>query len=143
MTLLSVRREVGEFRKRYKWMALAVAVAMSAIVSRLVYLQIIDYDRWAKEAQDNITKHVRLPATRGLIRDTSGKIIANNRAATDVYLTPQLLDHEDIDLISQLMGFGVSEKAELFQRLADVPERRRSHLVKMYSDITREQLAAL
>jgi penicillin-binding protein 2 len=143
MTLLSVRREVGEFRKRYKWMALAVAVAMSAIVSRLVYLQIIDYDRWAKEAQDNITKHVRLPATRGLIRDASGKIIANNRAATDVYLTPQLLDHEDIDLISQLMGLGVSEKADLFQRLADVPERRRSHLVKMYSDITREQLAAL
>ena len=45
MTFLSVRREVGEFRKRYKWMALAVGVSMVAILSRRFYLQIIDYDR--------------------------------------------------------------------------------------------------
>jgi penicillin-binding protein 2 len=143
MTLLSVRREVGEFRKRYKWMALAVFVSMSAIVARLVYLQLIDHERWDQEAKDNITKHVRLPATRGLIRDTSGKVVASNRAATDVYLTPQLLDREHVDLFSQFMGFGPQQTAELIERLGNVPERRRSHLVKLYADITREQLAAL
>ena len=143
MTMLSVRREVGEFRKRYKWMALAVAVSMMAIVARLVYLQLIDHERWAKEARDNITKHIRLPATRGLIRDTTGKVVANNRAATDVYLTPQLLDREHTDLFAQLMGFEPAQTADLLERLAAVPERRRSHLVKLFSDIDREQLAAL
>ena len=32
MTLLSVRREVGELRKRFKWMALVVLAAMGFIV---------------------------------------------------------------------------------------------------------------
>ena len=43
MTLLSVRREVGELRKRVKWMALVVLIGMALIVVRLIYLQIIDY----------------------------------------------------------------------------------------------------
>ena len=42
MTMLSVRREVGEFRKRYKWMALCVVIALGAIVVRLFQLQVIE-----------------------------------------------------------------------------------------------------
>ncbi|HEX4355614.1 MAG TPA: penicillin-binding protein 2, partial [Polyangiales bacterium] len=68
MTLLSTHREVGEFRKRYKWMALFVVVAMSTIVGRLIQLQILQYAHWAQEARRNVTKIVRLPATRGIIR---------------------------------------------------------------------------
>jgi penicillin-binding protein 2 len=141
--LLSVRREVGEFRKRYKWMALAVVVAMLLIVMRLVYLQIIEYDHWAKEATDNITKHVRLSATRGLIRDRNGKLLAGNRPAYDVYMTPQLLDRERIDAMARLMGLSADQKAELERKIAAVPARRRSHLIKAHADITRDQFAAL
>jgi penicillin-binding protein 2 len=143
MTLLSVRREVGEFRKRYKWMALAVVLSMSALLARLVYLQILEHDHWAAEAEKNITKHVRLPATRGLIRDVHGKLIASNRPAYDVYMTPQLLDREHVDAVAKLMGLDVDQKSDFIERLASVPERRRSHMVKVYSDITRDQFAAL
>ena len=66
MNLLSVRREVGEFKERYKWMALCVVLALLGIVTRLVYLQIIERDHWVAEAERNILKRVRLPATRGL-----------------------------------------------------------------------------
>ena len=47
MTMLSVRREVGEFRKRYKWMVLAVLLSFGVLVVRLVVLQLVEYDRWA------------------------------------------------------------------------------------------------
>jgi penicillin-binding protein 2 len=143
MTLLSVRREVGEFRKRYKWMALVVLLSMTAIIVRLVQLQMIEHEHWVVEADKNITKHIRLPATRGLIRDRVGKLIANNRPAYDVYMTPQLLDRGHVDQIARLMGFGEDEKNDLLQRLARIPERRRSHLVEIYSDISRDQFAAL
>ena len=143
MTLLSVRREVGEFRKRYKWMALAALLSMGSIIVRLVHLQLLEHDVWAAEAEKNITKHIRLPATRGLIRDRLGKVIAKNRPAYNVYLTPQLLDAEHIDAIAKLMGFDDDQKHDLVQRLLAVPERRRSHLVEIYSDITRDQFAAL
>ncbi len=143
MTLLSVRREIGEFRKRYKWMALFVVLSMIGVIVRLVVLQLIEHDRWALEAEKNITKHVRLPATRGLIRDHKGRVVATNRPAYDLYMTPQLLDREHIDAIARLMGWGGEQKADFLGRLAAIPERRRSHLVRLYSDITREQFAAI
>jgi penicillin-binding protein 2 len=143
MTMLSVRREVGEFRKRYKWMALCVVLSMFGVLLRLADLQLIEHERWAAEAQRNITRRLRLPATRGLIRDQGGKIVAGNRAAYNVYLTPLLLDRGDIDLFSKLMGFGDDEKADFTSRLAQIPERRRSHVVELYRDVTRVQLAAL
>ncbi len=141
--MLSVRREVGEFRKRYKWMALCVLLSMAGIVVRLVHLQLIEHSHWAAEARRNITRRMRIPATRGLIRDMHGKVVAGNRAAYNVYLTPQLLDRSDVELFAKLMGFDDDQKADLRARLAAIPERRRSHVVELYSDITRVQLAAL
>ncbi len=143
MTLLSVRREVGELRKRFKWMALVVLIAMSLILVRLVQLQLIDYDSWAAEARHNIEKHVRLPATRGLIMDSRGNVVAKNRPAYNVYLTPQMLDAEEVDEIGRLMQLDATQKADLLDRMRAIPERRRSHLIEMFTDITREQLASL
>jgi penicillin-binding protein 2 len=143
MTLLSVRRELGEFRKRYKWMALFVLLSMSGVLVRLSQLQLLEHAHWAKEAERNIMKRIRLPATRGLIRDATGKVVATNRASYIVYLTPQLLERRHIDLFARLMSFDDDHKAEFLARLAQIPERRRSHVVALYNDITRDQLAAL
>ena len=143
MTMLSVRREVGEFRKRYKWMALAVLVALGAILVRLVQLQLIERDHWAQEAQRNITKRVRLPATRGLVYDHNGRVVAENRPAYNLYVTPQLMDRADIDKLADLMELEPEDKRDLIQRLQAVPTRRRSHLLQMYTDISRDQYAAL
>ncbi|HEX2679472.1 MAG TPA: penicillin-binding transpeptidase domain-containing protein, partial [Polyangiales bacterium] len=143
MTMLSVRREVGEFRKRYKWMALFVLVSMLALVVRLTQLQIVEHDRWAAEAQRNITKIVRLPATRGLIRDHEGHVIAENRPSYNVYVTPQLLGDDEINLIADLMTLTPAQKQAFRQDVAKVPPRRRSHLVQVFADITRDQYAAL
>lgn len=143
MTMLSVRREVGEFRKRYKWMALAVCVGFGVVLARLVQLQVVEQVRWAAEARDNITRSVRLPAVRGLLRDRNGAVVATNRPSYDVYATPQLLDDADRKLISQLMGLDAARRAEFETRLASVPPHRRSHLIEVFSDVTREQYAAL
>ena len=143
MTMLSVRREVGEFRKRYKWMALAVLCSMGVVVGRLVQLQIFQYELWADEATNNISKHLRLPASRGILRDTTGKIIATNRPSYDLYGTPTLLDAASIETIVRLMGWGDTQRADFLARLSRVSERRRSHLVELYKDITRDQSAAI
>src|SRR5262249_44637859 len=97
----------------------------------------------AEEAERNITKRIRLPATRGLIRDTSGKVIASNRPSFNVFLTPQMLDDEHVDLFAQLMEFDDGEKSEFIRRLTAIPPRRRSHVVELYRDITRNQFASL
>ena len=63
MSLLSVRREVGEFKKRYKWMALVVLLTFGGLLGRMIQLQLVEYDHYAQVARENITRTITLPAT--------------------------------------------------------------------------------
>jgi len=143
MITLSQRREVGEFRKRYRWMALFVLLVFGVIVTRVAQVQLFQRDRWSGIAQQNITKTLELPATRGVIRDVDERVVASNRPSYDVYATPGLLEPEDLDKIASLMGLSSSQREALETKLSDLPESRRNHQIELYSDIDRDQLAAL
>lgn len=143
-TFFSQRREVGEFKRRYKWMVIAVIVTFVVLVGRIVTLQIVRHSELAGIAQDNITKVLPLPASRGLIRDSKGQVVADNRPSYIVYITPQRFDAEaDTALFAELMGFSAEETAEFEARLKQVPRSRWTHQVEFYRDVRRDQLAAL
>jgi len=144
VSLLSVRREVGEFKKRYKWMALVVVCTFAILGARMIQLQLVDYDRYDAIARENITRTITLPATRGVIRDTHGRVVATNRPAYNVYLTPQYLrDPVDLEMISELMGLDADARAAFETRIDEVPARRRAQQIRVFNDISRDQLAAL
>ncbi|MBT8470775.1 MAG: penicillin-binding protein 2 [Myxococcales bacterium] len=143
MITLSQRREVGEFRKRYRWMALFVVLVFGGIIVRVAQVQLFQRDRWSGIAQQNITKTLELPATRGVIRDIAGRVVASNRPSYDVYTTPRLLQPEDLDRIASLMDLSKSDQATLQTRLDQIPLSRRSQQLELFGDIDREQLAAL
>jgi penicillin-binding protein 2 len=82
--LLVPRSDVGEFRKRYKWMALVALFAFVAVVVRLFQLQVLDAASYATIAHENIIRRVVLPTTRGVIRDANGKVLASSRPSYDV-----------------------------------------------------------
>lgn len=143
MNLLSVRREVGEFKKRYKWMALVVVIVFIVLFGRMIQLQLFDYPKYARIARENITRTVTLPATRGVVRDANDRIVATNRAAYNVYLTPQYLAAGDVGRITELMGLDAEGRARLAERISEVPARRRAHQIRVFTDVSRDQLAAL
>ncbi len=144
MNLLSQRREVGEFKKRYKWMALAVIAAFAVLMGRAIQLQVIEGEHWSTIARENITKTITVPATRGIVRDTNDRVIAENRPAYNVYITPQLLDPEtDAAKLAELMGLDAEARAAFERKLEQVPAHRRTHQIEMFKEITRDQLAAL
>jgi len=86
--LLVPRTDVGEFRRRFKWMALVAFVAFGAIVCRLFQLQVLEGSSYASIAHENIIRRVPLPTTRGVIHDRQGKVLASSRAAYDLYVVP-------------------------------------------------------
>ncbi len=144
MNLISQRREVGEFRKRYKWMALVAVLFFGVLVVRAFQMEVLEYRRWSGIAVENITKTIVLPATRGVIRDDHGRVVAANRPAYNVFITPQLIDMDrDVQRIATLMGLTAAQRDEFRHRLETVPDRRRTHQIEMFSDVTRDQLAAL
>ncbi len=143
MITLSQRKEVGEFRKRYRWMALFVVLVFGGIIMRVAQVQLLQRDRWSGIAQQNITKTLKLPASRGVIRDIAGRVVASNRPSYDVYTTPRLLRLEDMNRIASLMGLSEQDRAALRTRMDELPPSRRTRQLELYSDIDREQLAAL
>jgi penicillin-binding protein 2 len=86
--LLVPRSDVGEFRKRYKWMALFAFAAFFAIVVRLFQLQVLDGAEYQAIAHANIVHRVAIPTTRGVIRDAQGKVLASSRPAYNLYVVP-------------------------------------------------------
>ncbi|MGB5696052.1 MAG: penicillin-binding protein 2 [Polyangiales bacterium] len=143
MITLSQRREVGEFRKRYRWMALFVVLVFGGIIVRVAQVQLFQRDRWSGIAQQNITKTLELPPMRGVIRDIEGRVVASNRPSYDVYATPRLLGPEDLGRIASLMGLSDKERASLQKRIDELSPSLRTHQLELFRDIDREQLAAL
>ena len=87
---LSVQHsEVGEFRRRYRWMVGVVLLCFTGLTIRAAQLQIIEGDLHTAQALRNITRSVTLATTRGVIRDSRGKVLAANRPSYNVYVVPE------------------------------------------------------
>ncbi len=86
--LLVPRTDVGEFRRRFKWMALAAFLAFGVVLCRLFQLQVLEGASYAAIAHENIIRRVPIETTRGVIRDRHGKVLASSRPAYDLYVVP-------------------------------------------------------
>jgi penicillin-binding protein 2 len=86
--LLVPRSDVGEFRRRYRWMALVAGLAFLGVLIRLFQLQIVKGRDYAQTAHENIIRRVTTQTTRGVIRDAQGRVLASSRPGYNVYLVP-------------------------------------------------------
>ena len=127
--LLVPRSDVGEFRRRYRWMALAAVVAFLVILARLFQLQALDGAAYAAIAHENIIRRVVLPTTRGVIRDANGKVLASSRPSYDVEIVPGRV-MPSARPVRYRNGQPIAHDPDSWPRLADAlrlnPEERRT-----------------
>ena len=149
MRLFVQRSDVGEFRRRYRWMVLAVVVAFMALIGRLVLLQLVEGDVHRAQARRNIVREGFLATTRGVIRDSLGRVLAANRPAYNVYVTPSRLDMEKAwPLLARLTHLDDAEKTALEQKInerrgLEAKDRRRQQQILVKVDIDRDAVAYL
>ncbi|CAN5144670.1 penicillin-binding protein 2 [soil metagenome] len=114
---LASREGASEFRRRYKWFALFVAFAFGAIVVRLFQLQLVNGGDYASMAHENIVRRTTLPTTRGVVRDSQGKVLASSRPAYNVTIVPGRVMPSARPL---RRGKAVTEEADTWPRIASV-----------------------
>lgn len=114
--LLFSRPDVGEFRKRYKYLAIVVLAAFGVVVARLFQLQIVEGVDYAVMAHENIIRRVSIATTRGVIRDTRGKILASSRPSYAVYVVPGRVMPSARPL---RRGLPVTDEPDSWPRIAD------------------------
>ncbi len=144
MVLFSPRRDLGEFRKRYKWMGCFAALLFAVILGRLLQLQVWNAEHFRTLAHQNITQTQTLPASRGLIFDTEQRLIAGNEPAYDLLVTPSLLGAPGVqERLVALLDLDKEATDLLQSRMDALPVYRRNHQVLALRSIKRDQLAAV
>jgi penicillin-binding protein 2 len=96
--------------------AAVLAIALGALVARLVVIQLVDGARYRAEAQENQIRLIPVDAPRGLIYDRRGVVIARSRPSFVVGIIPSEIRNVDDELQTLSQIIAVPEK-KLIHRL--------------------------
>lgn len=76
----------------------AAAIVFSMLLFRLFNLQVFEGQNWQVRAEDNFTREISVPTSRGIIYDRNGVILARNIASYNVVITPAYLPDDQADI---------------------------------------------
>jgi penicillin-binding protein 2 len=147
VSLVVQRSDVSEFRRRFRWIALAMALLFLGLLGRLFQLQVFETDDNRAAARENIVRRITLATTRGIIRDRTGKVLAASRPAYNIYVVPARLDMTAVwPKLVDYLNIGFDERTRLEQHLIalradDGPRKTQQILLK--EDISRDAVANL
>ncbi len=147
MAILVQRSDVGEFRRRYRWLALMVFLTFSTFAVRLFVLQVLQGDLHDAEARRNIIGESRLATTRGVIRDAHGRVLASNRPSYNVHVVPKKLDMKETwPRLMDLMRLGEADEAALHEKVTSIIEKggaRAEQQTLLQVDVSRDVVAGI
>jgi penicillin-binding protein 2 len=119
--------------------AVVVLLLSGLLVTRLVQLQILDFERFSELSQGNRFRIEPLPPNRGLIYDRNGLVIAENRPNWELVAIGEQIDDLDRTLRS-LEELGLVDPSERQNLRALIRSHRGFERVKL-SNLTEEQAA--
>lgn len=134
-------RERQLFIGRMLFAGVVVLLLLGGLVSRLIYLQVISHEHFTTLSRDNRVKVVPIPPTRGQIYDRNGLLLAGNRPAYSLEITPEQVKDLDATLIRLGQVVSISEDdLERFQKLRR--RQRRFESIPIRLQLTSEEAAA-
>lgn len=148
MSLFAQRSDTSEFRKRFRWIAMFMALAFLGVLVRLFQLQAVEFDENHAIALGNIVRKTPLATTRGVIRDRNGKVLARNRASYNLYVTPKKLDMTTTwPKLAEYVGIQQEERIRLEERLgrirAEQEANKKDQQILLKEDISRDALGII
>ena len=145
MTLKTIKDYPEESRLVQTRVLLAIGVVffMSAIlVGRAFYLQIIRHDALATQSEDNRIHLRPLPPVRGLIYDTKGRLLADNRPSyTLTVIRERVTDLETtLNELQELLDLPDTDVSAFREAITN---RRPFNSVVLKSRLTEEEIAKI
>ena len=92
-----------------------MALVLALFAARLISLQVLGKTDWVVQAEENRTRIISVPPSRGIIYDRNGYILARNIASYNIIITPAYLPDDDLDVqrifrdLSGLTGIAVNQ----------------------------------
>lgn len=129
------------FRAILFWILVVVLVCVLA--GRIFYLQVMQHERYATASENNRVLLQPIPPNRGLIYDTNGKLLADNRASQSLGIILERVDdlEESLALLQKLLPITEGD-LERFEKRRK--QRRRPHEpVLLHSNLSEQEIAIL
>lgn len=135
---------------RFLLIVVVVVASFSAVFGRLLYLHVLNQEKYSRIVESNRKKFQVLDGRRGDIVDSRGEILATTHEVFRVGVDPHALKEEDFEKIPELARLlkvepvFIREKFSTRTRLVegpDGPERRDIHWHKLAEGVTRDSLA--
>jgi len=128
------------FGRRVIAALLVIALCLSILIARLVYLQVVRYDYFAELSQGNRIRIDPVPPSRGLIYDRNGVAMALNRPAYQLEITREQTPDLD-DTLQRLAALELIDRDELDRVKRNVQSRRSFAAVPVRLQLSEEELA--
>ncbi len=123
MNLNFQRSDTTEFRRRFRWIALVMALVFFVIIGRLFQLQLLEGGDNHAIAIENIVRRNTLATTRGRIVDRNGEILADSRDSYNLYVVPEKLDMVATwPRVAEYLGLQQEERVRLEEKLNKIRE---------------------
>ncbi|HXE40258.1 MAG TPA: penicillin-binding protein 2, partial [Azonexus sp.] len=112
--------DIDRFRFRLGIAAAAVLLAFGLLLSRFVWLQVIQHDFYQTRAEDNRIALIPIVPNRGVITDRAGTVLARNYSAFTLEITPSRVGdlEETIDALAAIIDIQAKDRKR-FKRLLD------------------------
>lgn len=112
--------DLDRFRFRSGFAAIVVLFAFGLLLSRFIWLQIVQHDFYQTRAEDNRIALIPIVPNRGVITDRNGTVMAHNYSAFTLEITPSRVPDLDAS-INELSAFiDIQPKdRKRFKRLMD------------------------
>ncbi|MFZ6047495.1 penicillin-binding protein 2 [Pseudomonas sp. CR3202] len=121
--------------------AVAVLMLTCALIARLYYLQVIQYEYHSAQSEKNRIHVQPIPPTRGLIFDRNGVIVADNRPSFSLSVTRERAGdwQKTLDVIVEVLELTPDDRVLFEKRMKQ--GRRPFEPVPILFELTEEQIA--
>ena len=114
MSFIGNEEQIKFLQERFKFIYGVLFIGMIVLLSRMIFLQMINGEQMRQYSEENRIKRVKIPAPRGMIFDRYSQLLIDNRPAFNVQITPQYLREsgkpkEVIERLSTLIKVPVEE----------------------------------
>ncbi|GAB2885876.1 penicillin-binding protein 2 [Microbulbifer echini] len=130
------------FRNRMLVAIIGVIVLLGVLVARFYNLQVVNYDDYRTQSDDNRIQVRPVAPTRGLIYDRSGILLADNRASYNLSIVRERVKDlgATLELIGHLVRLDDSDVAKFRKRLK---RRRPFEPVPLRFRLSEEEIARI
>jgi penicillin-binding protein 2 len=132
----------GQFKHKFKLLFIIVAVALSLLVMRLWYVQVIKGDELRQRSENNSVRLRKIKPMRGLIMDDSRRVLVDNQPSFDIVFIPNRT--KDIRKVMEKIKELYTERSLAVPSLSSLPDRVKPFVpVLLERNISMEKLAVV